>query len=152
LVPASTTGLGDGLRGGCSMEADDDQLDPAPDPPGTSSRGSPAGARVLRPGATLDAAAAAQLRRDARVLLARSPEPLVIDLTTVRAVDRAAASGVLRELAYEAGDADVDLRVVRDPGAPAVTRALLDDETLFELFPTLDAALRHRADRGGPPW
>ncbi|NMO88322.1 STAS domain-containing protein [Actinomycetospora sp. TBRC 11914] len=141
------------------MKPDDDQLDPgltgphldpAPDPWGTSGGDRPAGVRVLRVGATLDAAAAAQLRREARGLLARSAEPLVVDLTAVRAVDRAAASGALRELAYEAGDADVDLRVVRDPGTAEVTGALLDDETLFELFPTLDAALRHPADAGGP--
>lgn len=141
------------------MKLDDDQLEPRPtgsglDPtpdPKTSSRDSPEGARVLRVGAAVDTAAATQLRREARALLARSGNPLVVDLTAVRAVDRAAASGVLRELAYEAGEADVDLRIVRDPGAPEVTRALLDDETLFELFPTLDAALRQRADGGGPP-
>jgi hypothetical protein len=103
------------------------------------------GTRVLRAGATLDAAAAAELRREVRALLARSADPLVVDLTAVRAAERASAADVLRDLAYEAGDADVDLRivrrVVRDPGARDVSRALLGDESLFEVYPDLDAAL-----------
>jgi hypothetical protein len=75
----------------------------------------------------------------------------VVDLTAVRLTGPAAAA-VLRDLAYEAGDADVDLRVVRDPGAPEVTRAVLDDETLFEIYPTVDAALQRPGgdDRGSP--
>ncbi|NMO89344.1 STAS domain-containing protein [Actinomycetospora sp. TBRC 11914] len=140
------------------MQTDDDQLnpppigedpDPGPDRPRTSTPDSPPGARLLRAGATLDSAAAAELRREARALLARSADPVVVDLTAVRAAEPAAASSVLRELAYEAGDADVDLRIVRAPGAPEVIRAVLDDESLFEIFPSLDAALR--PDGGGPP-
>lgn len=115
--------------------------DPVFDRPRTPVPGPAEDARVLRTGPTLDAAAAATLRRETRALLARSTAPLVVDLTAVRDVEPASASGVLRDLAYEAGEADVDLRVVRDPRAPAATRALLDDEALFELYPTLDAAL-----------
>jgi anti-anti-sigma regulatory factor len=140
------------------MHTDDDQvdprptgdgLDPGPDRPRVSTTGSPNGARVLRAGAALDATAAAELRREASALLARSVRPLVVDLTAVRAAEPAAAA-VLRDLAYEAGEADVDLRVVRDPGAPEVTRVILDDETLFEIYPTLAAALR-TADATAPP-
>jgi hypothetical protein len=90
------------------------------------------------------------LRREARALLARSADPLVVDLTDVRDIEPTTPSGVLRDLAYEAGDADVDLRVVLDPAASEATRALLDDESLFEIYPTLDAALRGRADGSGP--
>jgi anti-anti-sigma regulatory factor len=106
-----------------------------------SSTGTPRGARVLTAGATLDAAAAAELRRGVRALLARSADPLVVDLTPVRAAERATAADVLRDLAHEAGDADVDLRVVVDPGAGVAARALLGDETLFEVYPDLDSAL-----------
>lgn len=116
------------------MNADDDRSDPPP-----------TCARVLGARATLDATAAAELRREAKALLARSADPLVVDLTGVRAAEPAAC-GVLRELAYEAGDADVDFRVVRAAGASEVTQPLLDDETLFEIFPSVDAALRRRAD------
>lgn len=112
----------------------------------TSAAGS---ARVLRVRPTVDAAAAAELRRESRALLARSSDPVVVDLRGVRTVD-AAAAGVLRELAYEAGDADVDLRVVRAPRARAVTRSLLADEALYEIHPTLAAALRRGADGGCP--
>jgi anti-anti-sigma regulatory factor len=104
---------------------------------------------VLTAGATLDAPAAAALRREARALLARSAHPLVVDLTAVRTAEPAAAAA-LRDLAYEAGDADIDLRVVRDPAAPEVARVLLDDETLFETYPTLDAALEGAADASPP--
>jgi anti-anti-sigma regulatory factor len=125
------------------MNTDDDRRD---------ARGT--GARVLGARAVLDAAAAAELRRETKALLARSADPLVVDLTGVR-VAEAAARGVLRELAYEAGEADVDFRVVRDAGAPEVTRPLLDDEALFEIFPSVDAALRRRAEgrmvRAGRP-
>ena len=138
----------------------DEQVDPRPtgdglDPglvrPRLSITDSPTGARVITAGATLDATAAAELRREARALLAHSVHPLVVDLTAVRLTGPAAAA-VLRDLAYEAGDADVDLRVVRDPGAPEVTRAVLDDETLFEIYPTVDAALQRPGgdDRGSP--
>jgi hypothetical protein len=112
---------------------------------GDPSPGTPSGAHVLRAGATLDAAAAAELRRDVRALLARSVHPLVVDLTAVRAAERDTAADVLRDLAYEAGDADVDLRVVRDARARDVCRALLGDETLFEIYPDLGTAL------GGAP-
>lgn len=117
------------------MKHDDDLVDPRP-----TGADSPGGARVLSAGATLDATAAAELRREARALLARSADPLVVDLTAVRVAEPAAASSALRDLAYEAGEADIDLRVVRDPGAPETARALLD-ETLFEIYPSLDAAL-----------
>ena len=127
-----------------------DDLDPGTDRPRTSRTGSPNAARVLRAGATLDALAAAELRRDARALLARSVHPLVIDLTAVRIAEAAAASAVLRELAYEAGDADVDLRVVRDPAAPEIARALLAHEALFEIYPSLDAALEGATDAPPP--
>ncbi|WP_018330232.1 STAS domain-containing protein [Actinomycetospora chiangmaiensis] len=109
-------------------------------PPVTETAG---GVRLLRARPVVDAAAAAELRRECRGLLARSAAPVVVDLTAVRDVDPDAAAGVLCELAYEAGDADVDLRVVRGRRASAATRTLLDDETLFELYPTLTAALRH---------
>jgi len=92
---------------------------------------------------------AAELRREARALLAHSVHPLVVDLTAVRLTGPAAAA-VLRDLAYEAGVADVDLRVVRDPDAPEVARAVLDDEALFEIYPTLDAALQRPADTPPP--
>jgi anti-anti-sigma regulatory factor len=131
------------------MSADDDRIDPHPTGDGLSpgpgrprmSIDHPTGARVIRVRATLDAAAAAELRHEAIALLARSVQPLVVDLTAVRAAG-AAASTVLRELAYEAGDANVDLRIVRDPEAPEMSRAVLDDETLFEIYPTLAAALQ----------
>jgi hypothetical protein len=139
------------------MKTGDDRFHPAPvgdgaDPGPERARvtESSGDVRVLRARAVVHRAAAAELRREARALLARSADPLVVDLTAVRDVEPAAASGVLRDLAYEAGDADVDLRVVLDPGAPAATRALLDDETLFEIYPTLDAALRRHRDGGGP--
>jgi anti-anti-sigma regulatory factor len=106
-------------------------------------------ARVIRAGATLDAAAAAELRREAMALLARSVAPLVVDLSAVRTAEPAAALAALRDLAYEAGDADVDLRLVDDPAAPEVIRAILVGETLFELYPSLDAALRGAADPAG---
>ncbi|NYD37422.1 hypothetical protein [Actinomycetospora corticicola] len=106
---------------------------------------------MIRARAVLDAAAAADLRRQTRALLARSGDPIVVDLTDVRDVEPAVAPGALRDLAYEAGDADVDLRVVRGPGAPSVSRALLVDGALFELYPTLDAALRRRSDGAGSP-
>lgn len=122
-----------------------DDLDPGPERPRLSVTDSPTGARVIRVGATLDATAAAELRREVRGLLARSVDPLVVDLTAVRAAEPD-ASAVLRDLAYEAGAADVDLRVVRDPDAPEVARAVLDDEALFEIYPTLDAALQRPAD------
>jgi anti-anti-sigma regulatory factor len=109
----------------------------------------PNAARVLRAVATLDASAVAALRREARALLARSACPLVVDLTAVRTAEPA-ASAVLRDLAYDAGDADVDLRIVRDPAAPEVARTLLGDETLFELYPSLDAALDGLADAPSP--
>jgi anti-anti-sigma regulatory factor len=108
------------------------------------------GARVLRAGATLDATAAAELRREAIALLARSVDTLVVDLTAVRDAEPAAASAVIRDLAYEAGDADVDLRVVCDPAAPEPTRTLLGDETLFEIYPSLGAALDGAADSPQP--
>ena len=141
------------------MDTDDDRVnpsptgegrDPEPDRPRLSITASPTGIRVIKAGATLDPTAAAELRREARALVARSAHPLVVDLTAVRDAEPAAAYAVLRDLAYEAGDADIDLRVVRDPAAPEVTRAVLDDETLFELYPTLDAALQHPADATGP--
>lgn len=99
-----------------------------PGRPMTSTTGTPSGARVLTAGTTLDAAAAAELRREVRTLLARSADPLVVDLTAVRAAERATAADVLRDLAHEAGDADVDLRVVhvtepaRRPGPSSATR------------------------------
>jgi anti-anti-sigma regulatory factor len=141
------------------MTSDDDLVDPRPagdeswpgvDRARVSGPASPGSARVIRARAVLDAAAAADLRRETRALLARSGDPIVVDLTAVRDVEPV-ASGALRDLAYEAGDADVDLRVVRGPGAPAVSRALLDDGALFELYPTLDAALPCRSDRTGSP-
>ena len=107
------------------------------------------GARVIRVGATLDATAAAELRYVVNVLLTRSTDPLVVDLAAVRAAEPI-ASAVLRGVAYEAGAADVDLRVVRDPGTPRVAGVVLADETLFEIFPTLDAALQHPADAFSP--
>src|SRR4051794_38970212 len=61
-----------------------DGLDPAPDRPRVSVTDSPTGARVIRVGATLDAAVAAELRRVAKGLLARSVDPLVVDLAAVR--------------------------------------------------------------------
>jgi anti-anti-sigma regulatory factor len=138
------------------MHTEDEQVDPcpagddpAPDRPRLSVTDSPAGARVIRAGVTLDAAAAAELRREASALLARSVHPLVLDLTAVRAAGPA-ASAVLRDLAYEAGDANIDFRVVRDPEASEVARTVLDDETLFEIYPSLDAALRRPADRSSP--
>ncbi|WP_433782652.1 STAS domain-containing protein [Actinomycetospora sp. CA-101289] len=121
-----------------------------PEQRGTSFTGSPDGARVIRAGATLDAAAAAELRREVRSQLARSLDPLVVDLMAVRAAEPAAAAA-LRDLAYEAGDADVDLRLVRGPAAPEVTRALLDDESLFEIYPTLGAAQHRAVDVVAPP-
>ncbi|HEY2194722.1 MAG TPA: STAS domain-containing protein [Actinomycetospora sp.] len=148
------------------MNTDDDQVDPhhtgeGLDPgrgrPRLSITDSPTGARVIRAGVTLDAPAAAELRREAWAMLARSGHPLVVDLTAVRTAEPAAAA-VLRDLAYEAGHADVDLRVVRDPAAPEVTRALLDDQTLFEICPSLEEALDGATDvsppgddRGHPP-
>ena len=141
------------------MDTDDDRAAPPPggdglDPglgrPRLSITDSPTGARVITAGATLDATAATELRREARTLLARSAHPLVVDLTAVRLTEPV-ASAVLRELAYEAGDADVDLRVVVDPAAPEVTGAVIDDATLFEICSTLDAALRRPADGAAPP-
>ncbi|GLZ54058.1 STAS domain-containing protein [Actinomycetospora sp. NBRC 106378] len=102
--------------------------------------------RVLRARPTVDATAAAELRREARVLLARSTEPIVIDLTDVRDVEPTHVFGVFRDLASEAGEADVDLRVVRGPRATRATRTLLGDEDLFEIYPTLVAALQGRDD------
>ncbi|NMO88334.1 hypothetical protein [Actinomycetospora sp. TBRC 11914] len=134
LVASTEPGRGLAVRGGCPTNTDDDQCRPT-------------GVRVLGARTTVDAPAAAELRREAKALLARSADPLVVDLTGVRAAEPA-ARGVIRELAYEAGDADIDLRVARDPGAPEVTRPLLGDETLFEIFPSVDAALRRRADAG----
>ncbi|GAA4853109.1 hypothetical protein GCM10023201_53140 [Actinomycetospora corticicola] len=138
------------------MTPDDDLIAPRPagaDPARARESGptSPGSARVIRARAVLDAAAAADLRRQTRALLARSGDPIVVDLTDVRDVEPAVAPGALRDLAYEAGDADVDLRVVRGPGAPSVSRALLVDGALFELYPTLDAALRRRSDGAGSP-
>jgi anti-anti-sigma regulatory factor len=148
-----------GLAGACVMDTDDDQIDPRHtgdglDPglgrPRLSVTNSAAGARVIKAGPTLDAAAAAELRREARALLAFSVHPLVVDLTAVRAAEPAATSAVLRDLAYEAGDANVDLRVVSSPEAPEVARAALDDESLFEFYPTLDAALQRPVDAPAP--
>lgn len=127
-----------------------DGLDPARGRAWSSFTDSPTGTRVLRAGATLDMTAAAALRREATGLLARSVRSLVVDLSDVRLADPDAASAVLRELAYEAGDADVDLRVVT-PEAPEVTRAVLGDETLFEIFPTVDAALQRATGRTASP-
>ena len=139
------------------MDIEDDPLDPpagnglgpGPDRPRLSITDAATGARVISIGATLDATAAAELRREVRALLARSADPLVVDLTAVRAA-QPVASAVLRDLAYEAGAADVDLRVVRDPAAPEVARAVLDDEALFEIYPTLDAALQRPGDAPPP--
>ncbi len=130
------------------MTTDDDQVGPRPacddlDRPALSVADSQTGARVIRVGAVLDATVGAELRREVRALLARSADPLVVDLTAVRDAEPVGAGGVLRDVAYEAGAADVDLRVVRDPGASEVARAVLDDEALFEIYPTLDAALDH---------
>jgi len=139
------------------MDTDDERLnprpagdgvDPGPHRPQCSISDSPTGARVIRVGTTLDATGAPELRRQALALLARSVHPIVIDLTAVRVVEPTVASAVLRDLAYEAGDADVDLRVVTDPDAPGVTRAVLGNETLFEVYPTLGAAL-HGAPQPG---
>ncbi|GLZ55618.1 STAS domain-containing protein [Actinomycetospora sp. NBRC 106378] len=114
------------------MTHDDDLIDPAcPSAVGST--------RVLRARPVVDAAAAAEVRRESRALLARSTAPIVVDLTAVRHVEPGAA-GVLRDVAREAGDADVDLRVVR-ACRRATTRALLDDEALYEIYPTLAAAL-----------
>jgi anti-anti-sigma regulatory factor len=106
--------------------------------------------RVLRARPTVDAAAAAELRREARVLLARSAGPIVVDLTDVRDVEPTHVFGVFRDLASEAGEADVDLRVVRGPRATRTTRTLLGDEDLFEIYPTLVAALQGRDDDDAP--
>ena len=127
------------------MDTDDDRPDERPSADGVDRAAVvvtdlPTGVRVISTGAILDAAGAAELRREFSALLARSVHPLVVDLTAVRAVESDAVSAVLRHLAYEAGDADVDLRVVRDPGAH-VARAVFGDESLFEVYPTLDAAL-----------
>jgi hypothetical protein len=141
------------------MHIEDDQVDPrgngediepGGDRPGMSHTGPPDAARIIRAGASFDASAAAELRREARALLARSADPLVVDLTTIRVAEAPEASAALRELAYEAGDADVDLRVVLDPTAPGMVRALLDDEDLFEIYPSLDAALTGTIDAPPP--
>jgi anti-anti-sigma regulatory factor len=142
------------------MDTDDERVgprptgegpDPGPHRPQWSISDSPTGARVIRVGTTLDATGAPELRREARALLARSVDPIVIDLTALRIVEPTAASAVLRDLAYEAGDADVDLRVVTDPEGPGVTRAVLGDRALFEVYPTLDAALQRAPQRGPSP-
>lgn len=125
-------------------------FDPKVDQPRSSITDSRTGTRVITAGPILHATAAAELRRVAKALLAHSDHPLLIDLTAVRDAE-SAASVVLRDLAYEAGEADVDLRVVLDPAAHEVTRAVLDDETLFEIYPNLDAALPHPANAAGPP-
>lgn len=127
-----------------------DGLDPKVDRPRPSITDRRTGTRVITAGPILHATAAAELRRVAKALLAHSDHPLLIDLTAVRYAEFA-ASVVLRDLAYEAGDADVDLRVVLDPAAHEVTRAVLDDETLFEIYPDLATALPHTANAAGPP-
>lgn len=126
-----------------------DGVDPERDRPRVSISHSLDGARVIRVGATLDATTAAELRCVVNALLTRSTDPLVVDLAAVRAAEPI-ASAVLRGMAYEAGAADVDLRVVRDPGTPQVAGVVLADDTLFEVFPTLDAALQHPADAPSP--
>ena len=110
---------------------------------------SPTGARVVSVGVTLDAVGLAQLRREFRALLARSGNPLIVDLTAVRAVDSVRAPVVLRHLACDAGDADVDFRVVWDLVANERARPVLGDESPFDIYPTLDAALEdlYRRDR-----
>ncbi|NMO89755.1 hypothetical protein [Actinomycetospora sp. TBRC 11914] len=124
-------------------------FDPEVDQPRSSIIDSRTGTRVITAGPVLHATAVAQLRRVAKALLAHSDDPLLIDLTAVRYAE-SAASVVLRDLAYEAGDANIDLRVVLDPAAHEVTRAVLDDETLFEIYPDLDAALPHPATPADP--
>lgn len=135
------------------MKPGDDLIGPRPVDPGADPAGarggSVEGVRVLRARAVVDAAAAAELRREARALLARSGAPIVVDLTGVRAVEPTHVFGVFRDLAYEAGEADVDLRVVRGPRPSETTRTLLGDEALFEIYPTLDAAVRGRGPVGG---
>lgn len=134
------------------MKPGDDLIGPRPAGPGADParfrNGRVESVRVLRVRAVVDAAAAAELRREARALLARSGAPIVVDLTGVRAVEPT-HDFVVRDLAYEAGEADVELRVVRGPRPSETTRTLLGDEALFEIYPTLDAAVRGRApDRG----
>ena len=126
-----------------------DGVDRGVDRPSLTISHSPDGTRVIRVGASLDATAAAELRCVVNALLARSTDPLVVDLAPVRAAEPV-ASAVLREMAYQAGAADVDLRVVRDPDTPRVAGVVLADDTLFELFPTLEAALQRPADASSP--
>jgi anti-anti-sigma regulatory factor len=112
-----------------------------PDRPRLAVIQAPSGVRVIRVGAVFDAAAAAELRREISALLARSMSPLVLDLSVVCAVEEDAVSAVLRHVVHEAGDADVDLRVVRRPSVDEVTRAVSRQGSLLEVFPTLEAAL-----------
>jgi hypothetical protein len=114
------------------------------DRPGSPVTDPQTGARVIRVGAMLDATVGPQLRREVRVLLARSPDPLVVDLTALREAEPVGGSAVLRDLAHEAGAADVDLRVVLGSDPSEVARAVLD-EALFEIYPTVEAALEHLA-------
>ena len=150
------------------MDPDDDHvdphvgdgLDPGPDRPRSSVTDSPTGARVIRVGATLDATAG--LRFAARSTPcwpapstrwwstsrpSATPSPPAPALCSARRPTRQAplmwtfASSVTLEHA-------------------GMARAVLDDEALFEVYPTLDAALqrppdapppRPGADHPGPP-
>lgn len=74
----------------------------------------------------------------------------MVDLTALREAEPVGGSAVLRDLAHEAGAADVDLRVVLGPDPSEVARAVLD-EALFEIYPSVEAALEHLADAPAPP-
>lgn len=111
-----------------------------PGEPGLSVTEHPTGARIVTVSGRLDAATAVGLRRLGRVLVARNVRRLVVDLTG--SPEGPAADGVaaLVDLAYESGDADIDLRIVSGAPASARTRTLAQQE-LFELYLTVEAAL-----------
>lgn len=116
------------------------RFDPVPDVSALSVTTRPVGVRVIAaPMGSLDAAAGKELRRLGRTLLAHSARLLVLDLTEVVRAHPSAVDAVV-DLAYEAGDASVDLRVVCD----VMSTVLRQDpslEQLLDLYPTLDTAL-----------
>lgn len=101
----------------------------------------PGQVHVVTVGAALDRSCARELRRLARALLARSCRVLVVDLSPVRTADAAATRAALGDLAHEAADAAVELRLVHGLTPCRVVRGLLDDAA-FETYLVLEHALR----------
>lgn len=114
--------------------------DPADAMSGLTVTAHPVGARVITVHRhRLDAEIAVELRRLSYALLAHSTHPILLDLTTATHTEPTAVDAIV-DFAYQAGDANVDFRLVCDAHAPTLT-PILARPALFKVYPTTDAAL-----------